>query len=228
MSTSSGRAKGKSFGSGPADSVLVRLLGPGSEWIGEMFVAAHQADPQAELWINEFGTDTVPGKHEAFLALVTSLVEAGTPLHGVGLQTHRFGVTGPNAEVFRQQLEDYAALGLRVAVTELDVVTQPSDPAALERQAAAYGRVVAACLSVNNCDEITMWNLSDADSWLDNVFDYPRRPTLFDETFAPKPAYYTVRQLLAEAVLGQEEPSPTSPTPADNTQPVSAAPTFTG
>ncbi|MCC5952348.1 MAG: endo-1,4-beta-xylanase [Acidimicrobiia bacterium] len=191
----------EALGTGPADSVIVRLLGPGTDWIVEQFATAHLLDPDAELWINEFGTDLIPGKHEAFLELVTELVEADVPLHGVGLQTHRFTVNGPDPDVFRGQLEDYTALGLEVAITELDVVTQPDDPLALERQAEAYGRIVGACLAVDGCNEVTTWNLSDADSWLDNLLGFPTRPTLFDEDFVPKPAYHTVRQLLADAVL---------------------------
>jgi len=209
------------LGTGPADSVMVRLLGPGTDWIAEMFVAAHEADPAAELWINEFGTDLIPGKHEAFLELVTSLVDAGAPVHGVGLQMHRFSVNGPDPEELRQQLEDYAALGLQVAITELDVATRPDDPDAFERQAEAYGRIVAACLAVSGCEEITTWNLSDADSWLDNLFGFPTRPTLFDETFSPKPAYHTVRRLLAEAVLEYEASFPTS----TSTMPAISSPT---
>jgi len=97
--------------------------------------------PDAELWINEYGTDWVPGKHQAFLALVAELVEDGVPLHGVGLQTHRISVAGPDRAVFEQQLRDVTNLGLEVAITELDVVTSPTDPAALTTQAEAVRRI---------------------------------------------------------------------------------------
>lgn len=186
-----------SFGTGPSGSVWDDVLGPG--WVADAFRHAHAVDPTAELWLNEYGTDWVPGKHEALLALVRDLVDAGVPVQGVGLQTHRPSVQGPDPAVFERQLRDFAALGLKVAVTELDVVTSPADPQALGAQADAYGRVVAACLAVAACEEVTVWGVTDANTWLDGLglFPTPTRPLLFDASYQPKPAYGRVRDLLA-------------------------------
>ena len=185
------------FGARSSGSVWHDLLGP--DWIAEVFHLAHAADPDAELWINEFGTDWVPGKHQAFLALVAGLVEDGVPLHGVGLQTHRISVAGPDRAVFEQQLRDFTNLGLEVAITELDVVTSPTDPTALTFQAEAFRRIVDACLAVAGCVEITTWGITDATSWLNSLgtFPTPTRPLLFDDDFVPKPAYFAVRAALA-------------------------------
>lgn len=185
------------FGPQSSGSVWEDLLGP--DWIAEMFNLAHAADPDAELWINEYGTDWVPGKHQAFLALVAGLVEDGVPLHGVGLQTHRISVAGPDRAVFEQQLRDFTNLGLEVAITELDVVTSPTDPAALTTQAEAYRRIVESCLAVAGCVEITTWGITDATSWLNSLgtFPTPTRPLLFDDAFVPKPAYFATRAALA-------------------------------
>jgi endo-1,4-beta-xylanase len=151
------------------------------------------------LWINEYGTDWVPGKHQAFLALVAGLVEDGVPLHGVGLQTHRKSVAGPERAVFEQQLRDFTNLGLEVAITELDVVTSPTDQSALTAQAAAFRRIVDACLAVAGCVEITTWGITDATTWLNSLgqFPTPTRPLLFDDAFIPKPAYIAMRAALA-------------------------------
>jgi endo-1,4-beta-xylanase len=187
-----------SVGTGPSGSVWHDLLGT-TEWIADAFTLAHDLDPTAELWLNEYGTDWVPGKHAALLALVGELVADGVPIDGVGLQTHRPSVAGPDRAVFEQQLRDFTELGLEVAITELDVVTSPTDPDALAKQADAYERVVRACLAVAGCTEITTWGITDATTWLDNlgIFPPPTRPLLFDDSFAPKPAYHAVRSALA-------------------------------
>lgn len=184
------------YGTTRSGSVWDDLLGAG--WVADAFRAAHAADPAAELWINEYGTDWVPGKHAALLALVAGLVAAGVPVHGVGIQTHRTSTAGPDAATFRRQLQDFAALGLKVAITELDVPTDPLDAGAGTAQAAAYRRIVEACLAVAGCVEVTTWGLTDADTWLDSLglFRTPTRPLLFDESLAPKPAHRAVLSAL--------------------------------
>ena len=185
------------LGTARAGSVWDDLLGPG--WVADAFRTAHRVDPDAELWLNEYGTDWVPGKHQALLALVAELVADGVPIHGVGLQTHRISVAGPDRAAFEQQLRDYAALGLEVAITELDVVTSPTDPQAAVKQAEAYRRILDACLAVAACREVTTWGVTDASTWLDaqGIFPPPTRPLLFDEHLAPKPAYDAMRSALA-------------------------------
>lgn len=196
------------LGTGPSDSVFWSM---GSGWIADAFAAAHAADPTAELWLNEFGSDWVPGKHAALLALVADLVADGVPIDGVGIQTHRLPNSTLDAGVFAQQLRDFANLGLDVAVTELDVPTSPTDAAAFTKQAVEYGKVFDACLAVTGCTEVTVWGVTDAATWLDTLgppFTAPTRPLLFDSAYAAKPAYTTSRdRLAAVAVSGRTVPS---------------------
>jgi len=198
-----------SVGTGQSTSVFWSL---GPDWIADAFRLAHSLDPSTELWLNEYGTDWVPGKHEALVALVSGLVDAGVPIKGVGLQMHRLPGAVLDTDKFASQMRDFTALGLEVAVTELDVPVAPTDPGALQSQALEYARVVSACLVVDGCVEVTLWGLTDGSTWLDSVglFATPTRPLLFDNAFAPKPAYDAVRGVLAEAV---------SPTPPYVTQP---------
>jgi endo-1,4-beta-xylanase len=116
------------------------------------------------------------------------------PIDGVGLQTHRLSTDGPDPSAFRRQLADFTALGVKVAITEVDVPTDPTDAAGPMKQAAAYSRIVGACVAVSGCEEVTTWNLHDGDTWLDSqgLFRTPTRPLLFDESLTPKPAYRTV------------------------------------
>lgn len=232
-----------STGASPSDNVFRRVLGPG--WLAETYRYAHQVDPDAELWLNEYGSDWVPGKHEALLALLRGLLADGVPVHGVGLQTHRLSVDGPDRATFERQLRDYAALGLKVAITELDVAVRPGDTTGLDRQAEAYATIVSSCLAVAACEEVTVWGVTDAHTWLDGqgILPAPTRPLLFDESYRPKPAYRAVRAVLAAGREGALASSPSSTTttttsstvpssPADPSAapaaPVPGTPAFTG
>lgn len=229
----------ETLGTGPSDSVFRRVLGPG--WLAEVLRYAHEVDPEIEIWLNEYGTDWVPGKHQAFLAVVRDLLDADVPLDGVGLQTHRLSPDGPDRATFARQLADHAALGLRIALTEVDVATAPGDPEGPADQAEAYRTIVATCLAQPACEEVTTWGISDADTWLDGqgILPAPTRPLLFDEAYAPKPAYDAVA---AELAAGRPTGGPTSTTTAASTTttttttalgappatPVAGAPSYSG
>jgi endo-1,4-beta-xylanase len=200
-----------------------------ADWMAAAFATVRAVDPDAELWINEYGTDWVPGKHEAFVALVRDLLAAGAPLDGVGLQVHRPTVAGPDRDVFVRQLRDFTDLGLLVAITELDVPIPPDDNAALQEQARAYRTIVESCLAVEGCDEITIWGVTDANTWLDSlgIFPTPTRPLLFDNQFNPKPAYVAVRDALAEYVMSKLSVVPPAQPLTESMVP-RVRPTFTG
>jgi len=186
------------FGTGPSSSVFWTM---GPEWIADAFRLARSLDADAELWLNEYGSDWVPGKHEALLELVAGLVADGVPIDGVGLQTHRLPGDQLDTVRFGEQLADFTALGLEVAITELDVPVSPDDPSAFQKQATEYAKVVSTCLRVTGCVEVTVWGLTDGATWLDSLgmFPTPTRPLLFDTNFAPKPAFEAVRRVLATA-----------------------------
>jgi endo-1,4-beta-xylanase len=217
----------ESIGPNLSDNVFRRVLGAG--YLAEIFALAHAADPSAELWLNEFGTDWVPGKHEALVELVRQLVADGVPIHGVGIQMHRFTTEGPDLDTFRRQLDAIAATGVKVAITELDVATVPGDPEAFTRQAGAYERIATACLMVDACEEITTWGVTDAATWLDRLgtLPTPTRPLLFDDQYARKPAYFALRGALLTALTGFP-PLTQPPPPPLAASPVAVAPAFTG
>lgn len=196
----------ETLGTGRSSSVFWSM---GDDWIKRVFDLAHSMDPEAELWINEYGTDWVSGKHQAYLALVKSLVDAGTPIDGVGIQTHRLPNLPLDRRLFERQLRDFTALGLKVAITELDVPVSPDQTNAFAWQATEYSKVVEACLAVAGCTEITVWGLSDRDTWLDGLglFAVPTRPLLFDDSLQPKPAYDAVREAMSKAVRSRALPS---------------------
>ncbi|HEY5448480.1 MAG TPA: endo-1,4-beta-xylanase [Polyangia bacterium] len=143
-------------------------LGP--TFIDEAFRQAHAADPQALLFYNDYEIEGVgPAKSEAAFALCKRLKESGVPIHGVGFQMHVDPRQWPSADSIRQNIERYAALGLDVEFTEMDVAVGalPGDiNEKLQRQREITHDIVAACVAVDRCTGITLWGVSDRDSWL--------------------------------------------------------------
>ncbi|PIL29539.1 hypothetical protein GSI_08347 [Ganoderma sinense ZZ0214-1] len=156
--------------------------------------AARRADPHAKLYINEYNT-TGPGpKASALKALVRDLKAAGVPLHGVGVQAHEVvGQVPPLADV-KRNLAEFVALGVEVAITELDVrfVGLPPDEGGLERQRRDFETVVRACREVEGCVGVTVWDWTDKYSWVPASFPGEGDACPFDADLEPKPAYYGV------------------------------------
>jgi endo-1,4-beta-xylanase len=176
-------------------NVFFRLLGPG--YVAEALALAHAADPDAKLFVNEFLT-LIPGaKQDRFFQLASDLVAAGAPLDGVGLQGHLgiFERYPTRAEV-EASVARFAALGLLVEITEMDVVMSaaPGDDASRRAlQHDVYADVLSGCLAVPACSGITFWGLSDTYSWIRPFFHIDDDPLPLGDGYARKPAYFGVR-----------------------------------
>jgi endo-1,4-beta-xylanase len=168
----------------------------GTGYIATALRAAHAADPDAELYLNDYNIEGLGAKSDAMYNLVSDLIDEGVPLDGVGFQSHlaiQYGFPGG----MQQNLQRFADLGLDVAVTELDVRMElPSDSAKLTTQAAYYQRVVEACLAVERCAGITVWDYTDKYSWVPSTFPGQGAANLYDENLRPKPAHAAVRLAL--------------------------------
>jgi len=183
------------------DNHFSRVLGP--HWIDETFRIAHRAAPRSELWLNEIFTETDPRKADALVALARGLVARRVPVDGVSLQGHLFTSllqpVAPNVPLVRRTLRRLAALGLKVAFTEVDAPIPPG-PGRDAEQSRRLGALVGLCLEVRRCTDVTFWNLDDRHSWLRSLFGRDDlAPTLFDGALRPKPAYYAVRTALLAA-----------------------------
>jgi endo-1,4-beta-xylanase len=171
---------------------LLAVLGPG--YIADAFRAAHAADPTVSLWLNESNTEVSPSKADALVALAGQLKQAGVPISGVGLETHLLSGHAPSPGVIGALIGRLRALGLQVAVTELDVPVAGSGSTA--QQVAAYRQVAAECRSAG-CSEITTWGIDDSHTWLDaHLHRRHTDPLLFSAAGAKKSAYYAFRQAL--------------------------------
>jgi endo-1,4-beta-xylanase len=190
-------------------NVYQRVIG--NDWIEQAFRAANAADPNALLYLNEFNADSTSPRQQAVLALVKDFLARGVPIDGVGLEMH-IGAGGsyPTLDALESVMGQYAALGLRVTITELDVLKPvPDDDGTVQR--AAYDTVAQACREMTNCMGVNVWGVADPYSWrgLDQHAD------LFDASFTAKPAYADVRCRLDDPkpATGDWTPQPCPPTP---------------
>ncbi|MDR9856342.1 endo-1,4-beta-xylanase [Paenibacillus sp. VCA1] len=185
-------------------SKWLEIAGP--DFIAKAFEFAHEADPTARLFYNDYN-ESHPHKRDKIYALVKSLLDQGVPIHGIGLQAH-WNIFDPSLDDIRAAIEKYASLGLELQLTELDVsvfrfddrrtdLLEP-EPGMLERQAEVYEAVFRLLKEYRGTvSSVTFWGAADDYTWLD---DFPVRgrknwPFLFDERHLPKPAYYRVAQL---------------------------------
>lgn len=185
------------------DNFWVQHLGEGV--IADAFRWAHQADPRALLFYNDFniaGEDGDNAKADAVHAFVRRLVRAGVPIDGVGNQGHLDTQYDFDGERMRADLQRYADLGLKVAITEADVRTfvdnaaqqNPTNPLAKFAQPYEYSQMLQACLAVSDCLSFTVWGVGDAYSWVPGWFEGQGAATLYDVDLQPRPAYTALQQ----------------------------------
>jgi endo-1,4-beta-xylanase len=193
----------------------------GDDFIDKAFNWAHEADPKAELYYNDYSLEN-DAKRKGAIELIKKLKAHGVPITGIGLQGHMHMDT-PTAEKEAQTIEEFAALGIRVNISELDVDVLPrttrTDTADVSATAAAvansnpyvnglpddvqqalakrYADLFDVFLKHSkSIDRVTIWGITDAGTWLNN---FPTRgrtnyPMLWDRAGQPKPAYFAVLQ----------------------------------
>ena len=200
---------------GLQDHVFLRELGPG--YIAEALELAHAVDPDARLFINENFVLKPGPKQDRYFELVQELLSRDIPLHGVGFQTHLYflpagganAIDAPTEAEMEAALSRFAALGVDVEITELNVHTwrfQGDRDDRLAQQAEVYGAAARACLSVPACLALTVWLFTDRyPTTVESLFGQDGEPLLFDDEYVPKPAYGAV---LAALGAGRPGASP--------------------
>lgn len=194
----------------------------GDDYIAKAFEFAHEADPDAELYFNDYGNE-YPHKREKTLRLIKDLQARGLRVDGIGMQLHLQLDRIPYEEIERS-LQAFRALGVKVMITELDLdlversvwgadTAQKEEPTTtnlgwpvappelLQRQAEQYARLFALLRKHHDIvDRVTFWNLHDGKSWLNNwpVKGRNNHPLLFDRALQPKPAHAAVLQVAPE------------------------------
>ncbi len=200
------------------NSSWVQALGP--EFLTLAFQFAHEADPDAILYYNDYGIEAGP-KHESSMVLLRRLIKDGAPIHGVGIQGH-WSTAGIPYAALDKAISDYASLGLKVSITELDVTIRgasggqfgprfggrrsgggaPPAPQDLKAQADAYAKLFSIFIKHKEAmDRVTFWGLSDRRTWR-----FGQHPLLFDSNNQRKPCYSSIID-----VLLRPTPEPAAP-----------------
>ncbi len=186
----------------------------GEEYIKLAFQFAHEADPEAELYYNDYSM-TSPAKRDAVVKLVKDLKEEGLRIDAIGMQGH-CSLNKPTVDDFEESIKIYSAAGVKVMITELDVTTIPNpfdmhgadvanrfeyskemDPykeglpeqvdSALQKK---YLDLFMVFLKhQDKISRVTLWGLNDAQSWRNNWPIHGRTdyPLLFDRKNKAKP-----------------------------------------
>jgi endo-1,4-beta-xylanase len=180
----------------------------GEDFVEMAFRYAHQADPKAQLFYNDYNTEQ-PLKRDKIYRMLKGLLAKGVPIHGVGLQGH-WSINNPSRSELEKSIALFSSLGLKVQITELDVSVysgnqggrlikgnassevEPFTPEMEEKQLSQYKMIFEVLRKYKaNITGVTFWNLSDRYSWLDNRG--PKSyPLLFDKNLMPKKAFFEV------------------------------------
>jgi endo-1,4-beta-xylanase len=180
----------------------------GYDFIIKAFEYAHEADPDAILFYNDYNTER-PEKRERVYRLLKMLVEAKVPINAVGIQAH-WSIYEPDQKNLVETIKEFSSLGLKIQITELDISIYPweknrrslrasdSDaytPDLEKKQTDQYAMVFNICRQYKDViTGVTFWNISDKHTWLDEypVLGRKNYPLLFDQNFLPKKAYWKV------------------------------------
>jgi endo-1,4-beta-xylanase len=172
----------------------------GLDYIRRAFTAAHAADPDATLCVNDFDL-TRADRRDAMYDLVSRLRAEGVPVNCIGSQMHS-SILSPSASETAKAIDTFARLGVDQHITELDVSVYTDGtssyrtiPASvLTQQAARYRDLFEVYRSRRDkVSSVTLWGLADDDTWLDSFpIDRTDAPLLFDDELRPKPAFWAV------------------------------------
>ena len=191
----------------------------GDDYIVEAFRLAQKASPHSQLYYNDYNIEQ-PKKRAGAIALIKKIQAAGVRIDGVGIQGHWKSGDVPMKDI-EESIKEYAALGIKVMFTELDlsVLPNPWDKTTADVNATAQGSAkmnpytnglpdsAQQLLAKSYADlftlfmkykkdisRVTFWGVNDGESWL-NGFPIRGRtnyPLLFDRNFKPKPAFFSV------------------------------------
>ncbi|RAJ44692.1 endo-1,4-beta-xylanase (glycosyl hydrolase family 10) [Kitasatospora sp. SolWspMP-SS2h] len=178
----------------------------GSGYIADALRTARAADPNAKLYLNDYNIEGLGAKSDGMYQLVSSLKQQGVPIDGVGFESHF--IVGQVPGTLKANIQRFTALGVNVAITELDDrMPVPASAANLAQQATDYANVVNSCLAVPGCVGVSQWGVGDPDSWIPDFFSGYGAATMYDNNYQPKAAYNAVVTALGGST---SSPSPSS------------------
>jgi endo-1,4-beta-xylanase len=202
----------------------------GEDYVAKAFEFAHEADPQAELYYNDYSVENAP-KRNGVVALIRKLQAQGIRVTAVGLQGHN-KMDWPSVAQQDSTISAIAALGVKVMITELDIDVLPrvtpsqgadvslnAAPAASlnpyvaslpdsvqQALAKRYAELFAVYLKHRDAiTRVTFWGVADGDSWLNGwpVRGRTSYPLLFDRAGRPKPAFWAVIRAAGQPIVSR-------------------------
>jgi endo-1,4-beta-xylanase len=167
----------------------------GADYIARAFQYAHEADPSALLFYNDYGIENNNAKLAAVLKMVDNLKSTGIPIHGVGLQMHinyKHSMEG-----IQYAINAIKERGLKVHISELDLSVNPDGEdiditeELLQKQKEKIQAIahLYRTLPKENQHALTFWGVADSDTWIRSWFKRKDWPLLYDDAYQPKPAY---------------------------------------
>ena len=183
----------------------------GEEFIDSAFVWAHQADPDAVLYINDYnighwgGGHYENGKTRGMYNLAKRLKEDGIPIHGVGMQMHT-SISNLRVAEIEKTVQEFEKIGLKCIITELDIPgSNPSNSGEQSTQATQYAGLADIICRYDNAPSMVVWGIADNKSWLEN--SEATKPLLFEPNFAAKKSYLKIVDTFEKyAVAANVEP----------------------
>jgi len=168
------------------------------DYIAAAFRAAHEADPEAKLYYNDYNA-VAPEKREKIMEMIRQLKDEDVPIHGIGIQAHWL-FNWPSAGDIEDAIVEYSKMGLDVQITELDIRIDGDMEKKItlsrkdkERQADRYKEVFE--IFIKHSDKIssvTFWGITDDNSWIS------QEPLIFDRNKNPKPAFWAILDALGK------------------------------
>ncbi|MBN2238630.1 MAG: endo-1,4-beta-xylanase [Dehalococcoidales bacterium] len=179
------------------NSIWLNVLGP--DFLATAFCLAHQADPEALLFYNDFNAEGTCEKADDVYSLVRYLVDKGVPVHGIGMQMHVSLDDYPPPDEMAKNIQRFSDMGLEVHITELDVrINGTANEEKLYEQARIYGEIADVVLSNKSCRAIVTWGYTDKYSWIPYGFPGYDNGLLFDRDYQRKPACYSLIKALSK------------------------------
>ncbi len=175
----------------------------GDSYIEKAFRYAHEADPDALLFYNDYGLEYNPNKRKATIRLFNNLRKRGVKIDGIGLQTH-ISIQYPASSQIADALQDIAANNYKVHISEMDISINPnnkdigSKEKNFEQQAHKLGEIVLHYKQLPKHLQygITFWGISDANTWIRSFYNREDYPLLYDDNYTAKPMYCQLKAVL--------------------------------
>ncbi len=171
------------------------------DYIDNAFVWARNADPNAQLILNDFNNESFSKTSDDMYAYIKGALSRGVPIDGIGMQMHLDGTRPPKKEEVIANMQRFSALGLKVYVTEFDVnMHDYKGKSSTKNQVEAqiYYDMMRACIESKVCNSFSVLGITDRETWYNYLGLTDAQPLPFDANYRPKPAFYSLRKALMQ------------------------------